>query len=597
MFEYIKATNLFSWENLSFHIESGITQITGFNYDDATSEGSGKSSIPNILAWTLYGKVPKDAKIDEVIREGSNSGKGEVKLSTGEIIARARKPNDLYIVDQDGVVIRGKDAKETQNLVNALIKLDFEAFCQSVYFAQNYPKKFITANEQDKATILSDIQDLSVFDRARKKTQDLIKEKELILVGTLSKRSNLLTQIKGQEDLINHVSDVIDSFEREQGETLESLSLKYMETEVKVHRKASDLLDSDKINLKISKVEASIEELVNLKQTLLSDIQADTLLQNKISNLREKLSAYHDGQDHCPLCKSELTKEKQEVVEAERSSLNSELEVLLSQKKELVDPEYLKEVDAGLKSLVSEVQQLRELANGVRFQELEIKHLADMLDSISSQIALEESKTPKYTQDYLLTKIEELSESEERLKTSDSSIFVLQKEIIQLNALKDGFKDVKSHIFRGLLEELSRKSTEFTQELYELPIKIRFYNEDLEGSISKIQTEVTLDGSVRPIGLFSGGQGRRIEIGTSLALAALISGRSTRSMDFRVLDEPMKDLSESSQEKVVELLRKLPGSTIIIEHSPVTKAIISNTFNIEYRNGISKSVTTKLEMP
>ena len=82
MFNKIEASNLFSWEKLEYDVSKGISQIVGFNYDDNTSEGSGKSSIPNILCWVLYGKIPKEAKIDDVIREGAKSGWGCVHTPT-----------------------------------------------------------------------------------------------------------------------------------------------------------------------------------------------------------------------------------------------------------------------------------------------------------------------------------------------------------------------------------------------------------------------------------------------------------------------------------------------------------------------------------
>jgi DNA repair exonuclease SbcCD ATPase subunit len=183
-----------------------------------------------------------------------------------------------------------------------------------------------------------------------------------------------------------------------------------------------------------------------------------------------------------------------------------------------------------------------------------------------------------------LTKVEE--QGHELLEQKK----VLQTKISNLEILKTGFKEVKQFVFQTLLNELSVKATRLASELFEVPISIRFSNEDEDGGITKILTTVTLDGNERTLGLYSGGQYRRIELAVDLALASIVANRSQNPIKFRVLDEPFKDLSEPSMEKMVKLLEKLEGSTIIIEHNSITKSIIHNVFDIEYRNGVSHAV-------
>ena len=53
----IKATNLFAWESLDYEIEKGLTKVNAWNFDDNNREGAGKSSLPNILSWIVYGEL------------------------------------------------------------------------------------------------------------------------------------------------------------------------------------------------------------------------------------------------------------------------------------------------------------------------------------------------------------------------------------------------------------------------------------------------------------------------------------------------------------------------------------------------------------
>lgn len=177
MISAVKARNFLSWEEMDRPIEPGVTLIDGWNEDDQTSEGSGKSAILNAICWGLYGKIPKDANIDDVIKEGEKHCEVQVHFDDGVVVRRTRGPNELSMIRGDQL-IKGKDAKETQGLIEEYLGLTFETFCQTIYFAQNYAKKFITANQEEKGKILSEVQDLIIFDKAQKEVKSIIKAEE-----------------------------------------------------------------------------------------------------------------------------------------------------------------------------------------------------------------------------------------------------------------------------------------------------------------------------------------------------------------------------------------------------------------------------------
>ena len=177
MISGIHGENFQSWKSLKFHVESGVTLIDGFNFDDNTPEGSGKSAILNAMCWGIYGKLPKEANVDDVVKDGEKGCLVEVFLDHPIVtrICRSRKPNDLAIVDINQKTIKGKDVRETQKMIEEIVGLSFDAFCQTIYFAQGWPKKFVTATQEDRGKILSEIQNLEVFEKARKEAMSLIK--------------------------------------------------------------------------------------------------------------------------------------------------------------------------------------------------------------------------------------------------------------------------------------------------------------------------------------------------------------------------------------------------------------------------------------
>ncbi len=218
MLSKVNAKNFLSWKDLTFNVTKGATLVDGWNEDDGRSEGSGKSAILNAICWAIYGKLPKDANVDDVIKDGEKSCSVVLEFDNGDAIVRTRKPNDLYIL-KAGATIKGTDARETQSFIEEYVGCNFETFCQSVYFAQNYDKKFLSSNQADKGKILSSIQNLQIFDKARKEAMDLLKlenEKIVKLKNQVQVEENNLNNFRSQKALVeSFIQDKIQKHQQQ----------------------------------------------------------------------------------------------------------------------------------------------------------------------------------------------------------------------------------------------------------------------------------------------------------------------------------------------------------------------------------------------
>lgn len=636
MFKSIKAKNLFSWETLDYEVKTGISQISGYNFDDNSAEGSGKSSVPNILCWTLYGKIPKDVKIDDVVKEGAKGGYGEVELDTGYKIKRSRSPNILQIITPTNVTNCGKDAKETQLMINKLIGMDFDAFCQTVYFAQNYTNKFISANELDKAKILSEVQDLTIFDKARKKTQELIKQEEAALSLIARETTALEAEVSKKQSNAQLIIEFIERFEEDKTKKslvytkklevlnqrktelqsqnpqgLEALNNDIEHADLYLEALAKQRVDA---STKIGSIDMLKQQKASLTRTLAGFEPKKQRLEarrEKQAALLNKLESPTKGPGNCPTCGQAATKEalqdhkkhlNQQKAEAlaELEATTKELAELQVEEKEVqvalsqisipsaeVTHEALDKITQEMQTWQSTKKQKQKEIIAIEKTKVELKEVSQQITSLTNDIKTL-AKTDCNAQLQTLENLDtEISNLKVEIEKNSKKIEKLMDKLSNLEILKSGFKEVKQYVFQSLLKELSIKSTAFAADLFEVPIKIEFFNEEEEGGVSKIKTLVTLDGKERSLGLYSGGQFKRIELSVDLALASIVANRSQNAINFRILDEPLKDLSGSSKEKVVELLRRLKGNTLIIEHDLATKAIIHNVFNIEYRNGTS----------
>lgn len=152
--------------------------------------------------------------------------------------------------------------------------------------------------------------------------------------------------------------------------------------------------------------------------------------------------------------------------------------------------------------------------------------------------------------------------------------------------LKDGFKEVKMWAFQGILSELNSRANGYLNDLFDQKMEIIFTNTE-GGEISKIKTLVSIDNEQRALGLFSGGQTRRIMLAVDLALSDIAQSRSNKPINLLILDEYFKDLSENSMSKIYRLLEARKGAILLVEHNSLFDGLAANKFEIEYRNGTS----------
>lgn len=699
----IEAVNFQSWKHLKFSVTTGVTLIDGFNEDDQTSEGSGKSAVVNALCWALYGKLPKDVNIDDVLKHGESSCGACVTFSNGDSVTRTRNPNDLFIKLASGKIIKGRDSKDTQSLIEEYVGCNFETFCQSIYFAQNYSKKFLPSNQEEKGKILSAIQNLSLFDRARREVIDLLKieveknesfkNKIQVEKATLSgfhsqktlvesfidekihKHKEQENQIKVQIDrLTMSLADAADLAQRTE-DTLKNINIEALQKDADELALAKSEYNSelakishqrsqfDSIKRSIFLKESEGRNLTNRYNTLqerrtLGTVQNDSGYLSLLSRrkyfenyketharygdlLRKKVSleAYiQNPSKTCPSCGSELKNPDVSHVQKELSgvvyeidsivrhssedleTLNQEIfnyEIRFKKDQESNDSEMaqiLKQLenlgkfldenkvpDLGqLTSKESEIKgilaQIDSTINSLQMKRIEQSRLQADLSNYQKQVdnyhkmvdeqikSLEKHGLPDVVSDYTKLKVlnESMLKTQEVIQTNENLHAQCVKYMSQLEQLKDGFKEIKSYVFNNALTELNFRTNQYLNNLFEIDASIKFTTED-----QKIETRIVIDGRETSLGLLSGGQHRRFNLAVDLALSDIVARRNGSKINLLILDEYFKDLSESSMEKCLELLKSRKTPVIIIEHNSIFKNIVDNTFFVRLENGTS----------
>lgn len=623
MITRVVGENILSWEHLDFTIPSGITAITGFNHDDQCPEGSGKSAILNAITWCFYGRLPKEAKLDDVVMHGKKSASVRVYLTNGTEVVRTRKPHSLHIM-KDGHKVLGKDARETQLFIEQEIGLSFETFCQTVYFAQNDPKKFITANEAERAKVFSEIIDLSQFDRARELAHEELKQVDMTLAKLDAEFEYLPKMISQVESSIGSFREMLKEAEEKHYSRVQELEadLKEVVEELKEHQevkaKTRPKAKAAKAELKtLEEEQEALKERISVlrEKIAVADKSAKTIdfLQSKIEKSKaviteiqeeiEELGARAPGE--CPTCGAQMTKEKHEAALAKEhkeltQDLQEEKDTLKDYKAQLksLTSEDISDLEVEMKKLKEKVSSLDE--DSVKFEKI-LDAEEELLENLS-KLEEEEAEIKERLESLkkeapgasIKAKLKQNKEALNKLREDkagmESKQTGLREEQAQLQTLKAGFKEIKSYVIRGVLEELSARSNEYLAQLFEVPIHILFHNEGEDGEVSKIRIDVEMNGVLQGLGLYSGGQFRRISLAVDLALSDIIASRGHKPFNLLILDEYFKDLSEPSMEKILHLLESLRKPTLMIEHNSLFKNIVQHTYRVELQDGVSRFV-------
>jgi DNA repair exonuclease SbcCD ATPase subunit len=178
IFQELEIQNFLSIEEARITFDEGVHLIQGVNHDmspDGTeSNGSGKSSIFEAPEWCMWGSLTRgNAKADDVINKaaGSNCMVRVVFENRGHKwqIIRSRKHDEYGTGIRwwvDGVEKTLHDARESDKLLADSLPMSKQVYRYAVQVGQGMPDKFLGLSESAKQELLSQIIDLSIYDRA-----------------------------------------------------------------------------------------------------------------------------------------------------------------------------------------------------------------------------------------------------------------------------------------------------------------------------------------------------------------------------------------------------------------------------------------------
>jgi len=588
-FREIEAVNFLSFEKLCVKPQTGITIIDGWNDDAQTSNGSGKTSIFESIAWCLYGVCSKRLQQSEIIRNGETSTSVVVKLEDKQgrliTIKRTLNPNSLVVTDHMGDW-ETDSQRTTQARLNKYLGYNYDTFSRTVYFPQTDTDRFLTLAPEERKDLLFRLQNLDQFDDLKDIVANDLNECDKQIELMTTRMTSLLTQAKDYHDQLKLYKEKSNNFVHERNKELGELdneidSIEHQLNAKMAERRALEVLKDDAAPHIVERNELlkKLEDIQDLYPARASLKEKQKALIDDIQRYEGQLSSINADGSPCPYC----TKPLDEVfAEAKAKEVNL---VVVGKKKSL---KALKVNLVKIEKVIVEMKpQLTKQADTLKETIQDIQNRDNNLDEVIKFMGMMQERRiekQKY-RGRLMAKANEYAELvkdiKERLRNGVAECEKLDKNINDtieerqvLFDLKTVFgpHGLKSVILEGLITELNQTVREYMSILYDHAIDIIFRIVEKQSAKTirqKLEVVCMVNGQEWTLNALSGGEKRKAVLAADMALSQIIAKRSGHSFNIMMLDEVTSDLDSYSRARFYELLQGFSADKAIylVEHA------------------------------
>ncbi len=506
-----------SLKNWRSHLNSTLDFSSGTNALIGIM-GSGKTSILNSICFGLFGTTPelqsRKLKLDELImNKPSLKDMAEVEVffridgrdySVKRIIEK-KKGTTYSELRENGKLVEAPSTQRVNELVEKILKVDYELFSKAIYSEQNALDYFLTIPKGQRMRKIDELLMIDKFEKARSNTITLvnkISDKKSAMESMIGKINVLelqqtITNIKSSLENI-----IIEKSQLEKDLKQVSSTRATIENELGVLYKTKEnfeLLKRDEISLSsaINEISSALEKLeesikVTDKDEIEKNVKSFSDVLDKLENtIREKQEEYQKLSGQYSKAKGEAEVYKKEAI----FRLQNELEEKLQLQR---DAEKLKKhIDTDTDTALGKKRELVEKYVGkMEALRIKIEDLSDVIDQLSSVKAkcpicesriTEEKKIILIKQKKLQIKdlYEEMEHSTKQKQMSEQDLKDLELSINKLNRILDEIDDLE-----GLKSNLENAEHIYAV-LEESSVKLEKELKSMKGEVEKMSETMT----------------------------------------------------------------------------------------------------------
>lgn len=530
-----------SWREIDFEKQKGLTLLCGRN-------GAGKSSIPNLIVYMLYGQVDgfTQKSIPNRVNRHFEGVISIVAEGRSVVIRRGLMPSAFAVtVDGEPIDTAGK-ANVQAYLETEIYKTPYNIFKNTIALSMDTFKSFVKLSPSEKCELIDRIFGYSIINTASAKARECVKE--------------IKCRISEGESSIEGYNTTVSEMERR------------ISTMVNRQNEAKDEPDETNVSDIEGLITESVRDYNSIEETIrtLEGMRSDNAMsisgfRSELKQVGDKIKLFESGK--CPLCGSDLnTQEHIEYANTLKDAsknltdnimkfgkrekkIGDKLDIAVSKKKDIWD---------RINSLRIEKAKLesRRKERDLGYEE-QISNLRAMCDEIHAKIAPKQS---------------EIDKDCKRLEVMNTVCGVFSND-----GLKQYISDIYVPMINGYVEGACTQ----------LGINYRIvFDTGYACSIWSLGEEV-------PYSTLSTGERKKVDIAVTLAFLQIVKSR-VPDINILFLDEVLTNIDVESCNDMLRIFKKFADdnglSIYIVHHANLDSVYADNVVEIEKRNGFSNFV-------
>jgi DNA repair exonuclease SbcCD ATPase subunit len=623
--KYASAKNFLCFGSDPFEIEfsdkGGITLVRGLNLDvsdgdsNASSNGAGKSSIPEIIVYTLFGKTikhPNKIGHKDVINNAVGKGlRTEVRWGEYRVI-RTRKPDSLRLWESaEGVwdesteiTLGGQPA--TQKLIEEKIGLNYETFVNVVVFTDNNAGSFLECDAAGKREIVENLLSLEKYKGFAEAAKNLKKEKKDEVRLAESELDSLKRQKDQAESRLKSAKVQEESWRLKAAAEIDQIKARILQKK-KEMSDASGSPSSSKYHDAVSRISDINSELPAMEE---KRQRVESILEKANERLEVQRREHGDrlmearraeseaseiesrAKDHereirrleeseggtCKYCFGKVSKDNfgkyRDQMMEKVSSMRAEAESILSKKsaasqqassaeqkmsstsKAVAEAKKsLADISASIRSLRSELAELEKIERPAT-EDARTSILEGQIGELTALLAEKnkaiEGETP------FKSIIESLQEEQDakgsEIESKSVDLEALERNLPYYDFWQTGFGDsgIRKFVIDGIMPALNARIAHWLQFLIDGKITLEFDN-----SLEEVIQRNPSDGDPFVYHAMSGGERRRLNLAVSQAFAHVMMLNSGTYPSLVFLDEVTTNIDQMGVVGVCNMIMEL----------------------------------------